>query len=117
MPGREPAWVRHGHDNRKRGRAGQRDRKRRLKRTNGLCERCLEVGRTELATVVNHIIPLARGGEDVDGNTENLCTRHDDEATAAQFGKALPVQDKGIDRSGRPTSPAHPWNCKGQAHD
>lgn len=97
-------------DKRKRGRAGQRDRARRLKRTKGLCERCLEEGRTELAKIVNHVIPLARGGLDVDGNTENLCTKHDAEATAAQFGKTLPIEGKGIDASGRPTSASHLWN-------
>ena len=34
---------------RKRGRAGQRDRKRRLERTKGLCELCLDDGRTSIA--------------------------------------------------------------------
>jgi 5-methylcytosine-specific restriction protein A len=97
-------------DKRKRGRAGQRDRQRRLSRTAGLCERCNDEGRAELATIVNHIIPLARGGEDVDANTENLCDHHDAIATALQFGKAEPIEGKGIDARGRPTSPDHPWN-------
>ena len=38
------------------------------------------------ATVVNHKTPLAHGGSDDDENTENLCKRHDDIATAKQFG-------------------------------
>lgn len=97
-------------DKRKRGRAGQRDRRRRLERTGGLCEHCLEEGRTELATVVNHIVPLARGGEDVDDNTENLCARHDAEVTARQFGLAVPIEGRGIGEDGRPTNPSHPWN-------
>lgn len=97
-------------DNRIRGRAGQRIRQRRLARTDGLCEHCLEEGRTEIAIVVNHKIPLARGGEDVDDNTENLCSRHDDIVTAQQFGKAEPIEARGVDRSGRPSSPDHPWN-------
>lgn len=50
-----------------RGRAGQRMRSRRLARTSGLCERCLGINRwagreptrTTIATVVNHIVPLA----------------------------------------------------------
>ena len=63
-----------------------------------------------LATVVNHNVPLAHGGEDVDDNTENLCDRHDAIVTAAQFGKAQPVRAKGIGADGRPTSPDHPWN-------
>lgn len=109
MAERRP-WQRSGPDKRIRGREGQRLRARRLARTNGLCEHCLAEGRTTLATVVNHKVPLARGGEDVDDNTENLCCRHDAIVTAEQFGKAEPVQGKGIGRDGRPTNAAHPWN-------
>jgi len=104
------AWDRNGPDRRVRGSAGQRMRKRRLARTDGLCEMCDSEGLTTLATVVNHKVPLARGGEDVDGNTENLCARHDAIVTAAQFNKAEPIKGKGVDRDGRPTSAAHPWN-------
>lgn len=109
------AWQRPAGqpDNRIRGRAGQAIRKRRLARTGGLCERCLEHGRTAIATVVNHKIPLARGGLDVDENTENLCGPCDEEVTAEQFGKAAPIEGKGIAPSGRPTSPNHPWNKRG----
>ena len=101
-------------DTRIRGREGQKIRKRRLKRTGGLCEMCLAEGRTEVATVVNHKIPLAHGGQDVDENTENLCGRHDDLVTAQQFGKQVPVEGKGIGADGRPTSPDHPWNRRTQ---
>lgn len=101
-----------------RGRAGQAQRKRRLARTDGLCERCLRigrwkgkgVGRTTLAAVVNHIIPLAHGGSDDDENTENLCKPCDLEVTAEQFRYAEPIKGKGIGRDGRPTSADHPWN-------
>ncbi len=109
MTNRKP-WHRTGEDRRVRGRAGQVARARRMARTHGLCERCLEEGRSVLATVVNHKTPLAHGGPDTDENTENLCKRHDDEATAAQFGKAQPIEGKGIGADGRPTSPDHPWN-------
>lgn len=95
---------------RKRGRAGQRDRRRRLERTKGLCERCLEKGRTRLANVVNHKIPLTFDGPDEDWNTENLCDECDAEVTAAQFGHRTPVVGVGTGLSGRPTSPDHPWN-------
>jgi 5-methylcytosine-specific restriction protein A len=71
---------------------------------------CLNEGRTELATIVNHKIPLARGGEDTDQNTENLCDRHDELVTAQQFGKAEPIEARGVNAAGRPTSPDHPWN-------
>lgn len=104
------AWERTGPDRRVRGGAGQRMRKRRMARTDGLCEMCDTEGLTTLATVVNHKVPLARDGEDVDSNTENLCARHDAIVTALQFGKAQRIEAKGIGRDGRPTSADHPWN-------
>ena len=77
-----------------RGRAAVAQRRRRLARTNGLCERCTGQGRwkgkglnrVSEATVVNHIIPLAHGGSDEDANTENLCAPCDLIVTAEQFG-------------------------------
>jgi 5-methylcytosine-specific restriction protein A len=71
---------------------------------------CLDEGLTTLATVVNHKIPLALGGHDVDENTENLCARHDEIATAQQFGMQAPIEARGVNADGRPTSPDHPWN-------
>lgn len=97
---------------RKRGRAGQRQRQRRLKRSNGLCEMCLADGLTTIATVVDHETPLALGGLDVDGNTRNLCDRHHAIVTAEQFGHRLPAGGKGIGSDGRPTAVDHPWNAK-----
>lgn len=71
-----------------RGRRGVAQRKRRLDRTGGLCERCLAAKpkRIRVATVVNHKIPLAHGGSDEDENTENLCAECDSDVTAEQFG-------------------------------
>jgi 5-methylcytosine-specific restriction protein A len=69
-----------------RGRAGQAQRLRRLGLTHGLCEDCIVKGRTEIATVVDHIKPLALGGSDEDDNTRNLCKPHHDMRTAEQFG-------------------------------
>lgn len=108
--GQRKAWQRIGPDRRVRGGKGQRMRERRMARTHGLCEMCDAEGKVALATVVNHKVPLAHGGLDVDENTENLCKRHDDEVTAHQFGKAEPVAARGIGRDGRPTSRDHPWN-------
>lgn len=82
-----------------RGRAGQAQRKRRLARTHGLCERCQAKGRTKPATVVDHIKPLALGGSDEDSNTRNLCTPCHDEVTAEQFGHRRKVE---IGRDGWP---------------
>ena len=69
-----------------RGHAGVAQRKRRLLRTNYLCEHCKAKGLTRKADVVNHIIALAHGGSDEDDNTENLCRECDQIATAIQFG-------------------------------
>jgi 5-methylcytosine-specific restriction protein A len=75
-----------------RGRAGQAQRIRRLKRTHGLCEDCSREERTEVATVVDHIVPLALGGSDEDSNTRNLCKLHHEMRTAEQFGHRAKVR-------------------------
>jgi len=97
-----------------RGRAGVRQRRRRLDRTDGLCERCQAKGIVRLAAVVDHVTPLALGGSDEDRNTRNLCQPCHDEVTAEQFGHREPVKGRGVNRSGRPTSPDHPWNRSGR---
>ena len=68
------------------GRKGQALRQRRLKRSNYLCEDCLAEGKTTLATIVDHTIPLSLGGPDTDENTRNLCDPHNEKRTAEQFG-------------------------------
>lgn len=70
-----------------RGSKGVAIRKRRLARSKGLCEHCLKVGKVRIAVIVNHVIPLAKGGKDVDENTENLCKSCDDIVTAEQFNR------------------------------
>ena len=107
MATRKP-WQRTGLDTRTRGRAGQAMRQRRLARTNGLCEHCEVEGLVTLATAVDHIIPLAKGGKDIDSNTRNLCQRHHEAAGVVQFGRGSAAA--GIGRDGRPTSAEHPWN-------
>lgn len=69
-----------------RGRQGQKLRARRLARTYGLCEDCQAEGIVKAASVVDHIKPLAQGGEDIDENTRNLCDPHHAKRTAEQFG-------------------------------
>lgn len=83
-----------------RGRAGQKLRARRLQRTNYLCEDCLSEGRVKVATIVDHTIPLAHGGEDIDENTRNLCGEHNAKRTAEQFGHKTKLQ---IGAEGWPT--------------
>lgn len=71
---------------RKRGRAAVDQRRRRLERTNGLCELCLGKDRITVATVVDHIQALANDGSDEDENTQNLCKPCHDAKTAEDFG-------------------------------
>ena len=70
------------------GRKGQALRKRRLARSNYLCERCRDAGEVRSADVVDHIKPLALGGTDTDENTRNLCHDCHKAVTAEQFGRA-----------------------------
>lgn len=73
---------------RPRGRKAVKQRQERMLRSHYLCEMCKSEGIVRLADVVDHIIPLALGGSDDDGNTRNLCNEHHLQVTAAQFGRA-----------------------------
>lgn len=75
-----------------RGRQGQALRRQRLQRTNWLCEDCQADNRMTPASVVDHIIPLALGGEDVDSNCRNLCHPCHAKRTAEQFGHKPKVE-------------------------
>jgi 5-methylcytosine-specific restriction enzyme A len=55
-----------------RGRQLQRLRER-LFRNQPLCAQCSAMGRDTIATIRDHIIPLAEGGQDVEANTQGLC--------------------------------------------
>ena len=70
-----------------RGRAAVEQRKRRMARTHGYCERCEAKGLYGVkATVVDHIVPLTKGGPDTDENTRNLCDACHGDVGAEQFG-------------------------------
>ena len=92
-----------------RGRAGQKQRLRRLRRTNGLCEMCSVLNRITEATRVDHIQPLDLGGSDEDSNTRNLCQPHHLEVTAEQFEHQRQARLGGCDSDGIPLDPNHPW--------
>lgn len=62
-----------GATKRKRGRAGQADRARVMRRDSGLCQSCKERGVLTAADEVDHTIPLEQGGADSDGNKRALC--------------------------------------------
>lgn len=71
------------------GRKGTELRKARMARSHWLCEDCLGASpkRVRPADVVDHIRPLALGGDDVDDNTRNLCDECHSIRTAEQFGR------------------------------
>lgn len=56
----------------------------RLFREQPLCVRCLALGLTVLATIRDHIIPLAEGGTDNDDNVQPLCKPCHDVKTAEE---------------------------------
>ena len=71
-------------------RRGYGGRWRRLRlmqlRREPLCRVCLEMGRTEPATDVDHIVPLARGGGNGLENLQSLCHLHHSQKTAQEDG-------------------------------
>lgn len=88
-------------DTRIRGRKGQKLRAQRLA-AEPLCRICHERGRITAAIVPDHIVPLAKGGEDVDSNIRCLCEACHAEVTRQEFGQrkrvaigpdGWPVQD------------------------
>ena len=71
-----------------------------------LCRMCREIGRTRLATVVDHIRPKRDGGTDERDNLQPLCKPCHDGAKAAfeNTGKL-----RGCDVDGLPLDPGHRW--------
>ena len=46
-----------------------------------LCRACQSKGRTTIATIRDHVVPLAEGGQDVETNTQPLCRECSDTKT------------------------------------
>ena len=65
-----------------------------------LCAHCLAEGRTVAATELDHVVPLAHGGELMDeSNIQPLCDSHHEAKTARDFGhEPLPERDEWTDR-------------------
>jgi len=69
---------------RKRGRAGVKDRIDIKRRDNGLCQECVRIGRPGPGWLVDHIKPLWNGGSDEPENKQLLCQEHHDAKTASE---------------------------------
>ena len=80
-------WVNKNADKRKiRGRKLQSERAR-LFAWQPLCAECERQGRVRIATVRDHIIPLAEGGEDTAANSQGLCDECHKIKTAAEAAR------------------------------
>ena len=63
-----------------------------------LCVACLAKGMTSLATELDHIVPLFKGGADAEGNLQGLCPKCHADKTADDMGYARRPQ---LDPRGR----------------
>lgn len=72
---------------RKRGRAGQAARLRRLA-LYPLCVECFKRGLVKATAIIDHITPLALGGRDTDENCQGLCLMCNAIKTAAESASA-----------------------------
>ncbi len=89
-----------------------RRRRRAFLQANPLCQMCQEIGRTTLATIVDHIRPH-RGDEALffdEGNWSPLCAPCHDGAKR-QLERTGKI--KGCDIDGTPLDPSHHWNTGG----
>lgn len=73
-----------------------------------VCEECARQGRTTAGKIADHVIPLAKGGTGERSNYQLLCQQCSD--AKGLMDKGREASAGGVDRSGRPTSPDHPWN-------
>lgn len=81
-----------------------------------LCRVCKAAGRVTLASVRDHIVPLAEGGQDMDDNVQPLCVDCHTEKTAAESrrGRGLASTDdqgqegRGVSISAAPKAETDP---------
>ena len=79
-----------------------------------LCEYCLNAGKIEVATVVDHIVPVGKGGDAYPplDHLMSCCVSCHNRKTriVEQQGKELsPKGIRGCDERGYPLDPNHPW--------
>lgn len=80
-------------------------------RLHPLCKHCMDRGVIRPAVEIDHVVPLHKGGPDVDGNRQGLC--HD--CHGMKTDDDMGYKPKGADVTGWPTDPRHPWNLKREA--
>jgi 5-methylcytosine-specific restriction protein A len=74
-----------------------------------LCRHCKAMGIVVLATDVDHIVPIAQGGAELDqANLQSLCHECHSRKTISENG-GKPNTAIGID--GVPLDASHPWNA------
>jgi len=83
-----------GKVKRARGRAGAAQRERRLS-VEPNCRDCAAKGDMRLAEEVDHIVPLAAGGQDTDDNVRSLCRFCHATRTAASRAAPKMAQNNG----------------------
>lgn len=79
-----PVYV----DQRKRGRAGMRERAQ-VKAEEPFCRECLKHGKRVATDVIDHIVPLSEGGSDERSNKQGLCDPCHDAKSKAERAAAL----------------------------
>jgi len=91
------------------GRAGV-ERRARWLYAHPLCLHCMEgtPSRVSAGVIVDHVLPLSRGGADDESNLQTLCRACDRIKTAADLGQKLVY---GCDESGFSLDPNSAW-CK-----
>ena len=71
------------------------------------CVSCLSHGKKVLATQLDHIVPLFKGGKDEDDNRQGLCDQCHDDKTREDLGWK---QSTACDSDGNPLNSNHHWN-------
>lgn len=66
-----------------------------------LCRVCKAAGRVTLASVRDHIVPLAEGGQDMDDNVQPLCGDCHDEKTATESRRGRGLAAAASQRAGQ----------------